>query len=353
MTPGGSSARPLYCSLMSRNRRDLHNARLRRDRIRREKHGERAGASAGETAPDLPPVSVGPRFAAERSLWQIEALMEGQKFESIEQLNEKLSDLTSGGRLPQLADAWKRDDPKWRAQQLAYDALETGDFEEALRLVHDALELDPGCTDAQRLMVSLLPAPLENKIDLMTEVVETAERNFSEEYLREHMGHFWGRVTTRPYMRAKQHLGELLVEAGRLEEGAAVFGRMLELNPNDSQGIRYQLVSLYLALRRTEQAADLMARFPDEERYAGSFAWARVLECWQAGRLEAAEAALAHARKLNPFCEKYIAGTCRPPDQGPEYFRPGEESEAQTCAKDLARASLNSAGFREWLQSVK
>jgi hypothetical protein len=142
---------------MRRTRRNLHNAKLRRDRIRRHKHAERAGKSTKEAEPPSPATEH--RFAAERTLWQVQALLEDQKSESIDQLNDLLSELTRGGRLPQLAAAWKRDDPKWRAQQLAYDALETDDLEEALRLIHEALELDPDCTDAQRLMFPCFPRP--------------------------------------------------------------------------------------------------------------------------------------------------------------------------------------------------
>jgi hypothetical protein len=106
----------------------------------------------------------------------------------------------------------------------------------------------------------------------MTEVVEKAERNFGEDFFQENLGHFWGEVTTRPYMRAKHHLGELLVEAGRLQEAISVFARMVELNPNDNQGIRYQLVSLYLASKQPDRTAELMSRFPDEEKLMGAFA---------------------------------------------------------------------------------
>jgi hypothetical protein len=135
---------------MSAKRRDLHNARVRRDRIRREKHGQHAHESSRLPAPvfDHP-------FAAERSLYEIQALLEGQEFESFDEANARLADLTSGGRLSERANSWKQNDPKWRAQQLAYDAMEAGDLMEALRLCNEATKLDPNCTDAQRLMVSL------------------------------------------------------------------------------------------------------------------------------------------------------------------------------------------------------
>ncbi len=332
---------------MSRNRHDPHAARLRRERIRREAQALRGGAS-----PSPDPIIEHP-FASERALRQMEAMLEGHKFTSIDDVNAHLAKLTAGGRLSEMADAWKRDDPKWRAQELAYDALETDSFEEALRLVHDALKLDPDCTDALRLMASLAPMPLDNRILLMRDVVERAERNMGERFIEERTGSFWSTVSTRPYMRAKQHLGELLAEAGNLEGATAVFEQMLDLNPTDNQGMRYLLLGLYLATGQPEKASGLMSRSPGEEKFLGSFAWARVLERWLSGDPDGAKAALARARKVNPFAEAYIAGTRELPRHTPEYFRPGDESEAQTCAKELEAAWRSHPGFREWLRAQR
>jgi tetratricopeptide (TPR) repeat protein len=330
-----------------RNRRnDLHKARLRRDRIRREKHAQRAGPPP---APASGPDPAGPHpFAAERSLREVEALLESEDFQSVDKINARLAELTSGGQISGLAAAWKGDDPTWRAQELAYQALEADDIVEALRLAREATELDPDCTDAQRLMVSLLPMELDNRIQLMHEVVDRAERNLSDE---ENAGHFWGRVSTRPYMRAKQHLGELLAEAGRNEEAMAVFERMLDLNPTDNQGMRYPLLALYLATNQPTRATALLSRYPDEEGVLASFAWARVLERWLSGQLTEAEAALARARKVNPFVERYISGARQLPSKPPAYFRPGDESEAQVSAKELAVAWKSHPAFSEWLRA--
>lgn len=334
---------------MSRNRRELHKAKLRRERIRREKHAQRAGAPPVHDS--LPDAVVEHPFAAERSLRQVHALLEGQKFESVAEINARLAELTRGGRLSEIAGAWKQDDPKWRAQELAYDALETDDLEEALLLVNEALRLDPDCTDAQRRMVSVLPVELDNRIELMREVVEKAERNLGESFFEQHTGHFWGTVSTRPYMRAKQDLGELLVEAGRLKEAIAVFERMLELNPNDNQGVRYTLLGLYLATSQPESASRLMSRYPGEEKLMGSFAWARVLERWLSGQFAEAEAALGRAQKVNPFAERYVSGTRALPREAPAYYRRGEESEAQVCTRELAVAWKSHPAFREWLRA--
>ncbi len=94
-----------------------------------------------------------------------------------------------------------------------------------------------------------------------------------------------------------------------------------------------------------------MARYPDEEKFMASFAWARVLEQWLSGDMDQADAALARARGVNRFAEPYISGVKAMPLEAPEYYRPGEESEAQICAKELSIAWQNHTGFREWLRA--
>src|ERR1019366_2174703 len=245
-----------------------HKARLRRDRIRQARHNERLSAPP---PPDVQPSpALPPRFAAERGMREIQALLEGQEFASDDDHNAKLAELMRGGRLHEKANAWKRDDPKWRAQELAYDALEASDPVEALRLVHEALKLDPDCTEAQHLMVSLAPMDLDSRIRLMRETVDKAERNMGESFIRENTGHFWRTLSTRPYMRAKRELAELLSAAGRLTDAIAVFEQMLELNPDDNLGTRFPLLGLYLATDQPERVNSLIARFPDEERILGS-----------------------------------------------------------------------------------
>ena len=202
-------------------------------------------------------------------------------------------------------------------------------------------------------MVSVVPSDPENKTTLMREVVEKAERSLGEDFFQEHMGRFWGTVSTRPYMRAMQHLGELLVETGKLAEAAAIFARMLELNPADNQGMRYPLLGIHLASQQPEKAGQLMSRFPGEEKFMACFAWARVLERWLTGDLKEAAAALSRARKVNPFAEPYVSGVRAVPRETPDYFEPGDESEARVCARELSMAWVGNPGFREWLRAQR
>jgi hypothetical protein len=49
----------------------------------------------------------------------------------------------------------------------------------------------------------------------------------------------WGRIDNRPYLRCLHGYGLSLWRLNRFEEAAAVFARMLWLNPTDNQGIRF------------------------------------------------------------------------------------------------------------------
>ena len=54
-------------------------------------------------------------------------------------------------------------------------------------------------------------------------------------------GDFWSFIETRPYMRAKAQLTDELWAAGFAEESIKHYKDMIELNPNNNQGVRYIL----------------------------------------------------------------------------------------------------------------
>ena len=111
-----------------------------------------------------------------------------------------------------------------------------------------------------------------------------------------------------------------------------MFERMLELNPSDNQGMRHPLLGLYLAANQPRGAQRIFSRYPGEEELMASFALARVLERWLAGETDEAKTALARAREINTFAERYISGTKALPREAPGAYKPGDDTEAQVCA---------------------
>ena len=111
---------------------------------------------------------------------------------------------------------------------------------------------------------------------------------------------------------------------------------MLELNPNDNQGVRDPLLGLYLETGDLRGARELLDKFKEDA--SANFAWARVLERFLAGKRDEARAALKKARRTNRHVELYLAVRKTLPKHPPEMYSPGSEEEAALCVGYLSGA---------------
>lgn len=233
----------------------------------------------------------------------------------------------------------RRRSPPERAQDLFYEASEAardGDVATAIDRATRAIGIHPYCVDALMLLLDLSGQPLSRQLEIVRDIVRAGEEDLGPAFFEENRGQFWLMIETRPYMRARQRLAEILEEAGRQEESAREYEALLDLNPGDNQGVRYSLVGCYLLLDCLEDARRLLDRFPDEG--SAMWAWARVLERHLSGDLAGAGRALRKARKANRFAEAYLAGSRRVPGRLPEYYAGGQESEGVVCGDILGAA---------------
>ncbi|HAL91971.1 MAG TPA: hypothetical protein DCM68_02970, partial [Verrucomicrobia bacterium] len=122
------------------------------------------------------------------------------------------------------------------AQQLVYDAWEA-DADAACELLTEATQLDPTNVDAWLGLLQWSTLPPEEQIVILRKLVAMGEQNLGKDF-NEFKDHFWGIHETRPYMRARSLLAHVLVETGQWDEGVVEYEAMLELNPNDNQGVR-------------------------------------------------------------------------------------------------------------------
>ena len=175
------------------------------------------------------------------------------------------------------------------------------------------------------------------------------ERALGEDFFEENSGYFWGLIETRPYMRARQELADLLHDAGRTDDAIAHYEAMLDLNPNDNQGIRELLLAFYLTRGDLDGARRLFEQY--EEDGSAAFRWSRILERHLAGDEAKAATLLAEARKDNAFVEPYLTGAKRMPRTLPDYYSPGEESEAKHVAVSLRPAWKGHRKSVAWLKA--
>jgi len=241
-------------------------------------------------------------------------------------------------------------DARFRAQQLAYDAMEAGSPERALKLANKAVETHNGCVDALLIIAQASSQDLDELIQHLHMVIEIGVRDLGEDFFEENTGHFWGLLETRPYMRARSTLAEVLLEAGRVDEAVELYEGSLRLNPNDNQGIRCPLLGCYLEADDLDGARRLFDEYEDEG--SAMFLWSRVLERVLSEDEGGARKALADARKTNKHVEPYLTGAKQKPKRMPDYYGFGDENEAKVCAGAIGGAWKKHPKAVRWLKQA-
>src|SRR5581483_4513429 len=226
----------------------------------------------------------------------------------------------------------------FEAQQLFYDAMAATTAKEQEKLIHKVLNLDPTNVDALLYAAQNSGLSGELHIEVLRKIVALGEKNLGPKAFKEFAGAFWGFIETRPYMRAREILAEQLRAAGRIDEAIAEWEAMLKLNPNDNQGVRYNLLPCYLMLKRLDKAGQLFAKYDGEYLYSAVFSWGRVLERLLLEDFPGAKKALTVSRKQNQHMEAYLKGNRKPPKRSPEVYAPGSKEEAVCFAEPLSEA---------------
>ena len=143
----------------------------------------------------------------------------------------------------------------------------------AVQLAKEALAIWPDCADAYVLLAEHAAAA-RRPCASMSRASPRGAGARPEAFQRD-VGHFWGILETRPYMRARLGLAHALWTMGRRDEAVRHLQDMLRLNPGDNQGVRYTLAGFLLFLDRDDDLARLLQQYPDE----GSAAWAYTKAC--------------------------------------------------------------------------
>lgn len=237
--------------------------------------------------------------------------------------------------------------PLGKAQALMYRAFEERDERSRVQLAKQALEVCPDCADAYVLLAEHARSRKEARL-LYEQGVAAGERALGPESFRQHVGHFWGVLETRPYMRARLGLAHALWTAGRREEAAGHLQGMLRLNPNDNQGVRYTLAGFLLFLDRDDDLARLLDQYDED---SATWAYTRALLAFRKhGDTPETGKLLKQALKSNKHVPVYLLGEEFPPAGQPGYYSPGDENEALNYIGGYLAAWKFTAGAVAWLR---
>lgn len=246
-------------------------------------------------------------------------------------------------------DASDGDSALDQAQMIMYDAWEARSPKERKRLARKALATSPLCADAFVLLAEYEEPGSDEALSLYRQGVEAGERALGEEAFKEDVGYFWGILETRPYMRARHGLATTLWARGDHDEAIGHYRDMLRLNPNDNQGIRYELASCLVLLDRANELDALLRAYKDD----GTAAWryTMALSAYRRdGDTKRSRALLADAVASNRHIPDFLTGRRRPPRTLPPYMSMGGEDEAVYFCLEFGKGWFDTVGAIDWLR---
>lgn len=294
------------------------------------------------------PIPLHPR-AMEKEIQEIGKQLRGKEFESVEEAQAFLEEMLESAEGLQPTPA-EPSTPLEKAQELIYEAFETGSHRKRVQLAKKALKVSSDCADAYVLLAEETAKDPGEAKELYEKGVKAGESALGEEAFEEDAGHFWGILETRPYMRARQGLALASWELGERSAAIAHYQQMLHLNPNDNQGVRYLLANALLEEGLDDDLGELLESYEDD---AGA-GWVYARALWRfrtEGDGEEARSALEEAISFNPFVPGYLLGRKGMPGALPALVGFGDESEAVVYFAEALPGWLRTPGAIEWLRA--
>lgn len=237
-----------------------------------------------------------------------------------------------------------------RAQELIYEAWEMARRSARMERAYRALGISPLCADAYNLLAEDTAQSLAEKRAYYELALHAAALSLGPEGFKEYAGHFWGFLETRPYMRARAGVALALRKSGDLGGAIAHYRAMLDLNPNDNQGIRYELMSCLLQGQNDAGLKALIADYADE--WGAFWLYTRTLIAFRDSGPDSPEAIalVAEARSTNHHVPAILAGKEPPVVRDDGYYAVGGPDEATYYVMECGEAWRKTPGAVAWLE---
>lgn len=284
-----------------------------------------------------------PQAYLEKLQKQIAKDLEEKNFGSLEEVNNYINDKYTGKEI-EFDDA--KSSSKEKAMDLIYKAWESDDIEEMITLAEKAIKLDKNCADAYQILADVKAETPKESLELYEKAIEAAKKSLGKDF-EEFKGHFWGFHETRPFMRAMASYSDVLWHIGERSKSIEILKEMLQLNPNDNQGMRYILITRLLILNRLLESEKLYKDYEDDYSAQWHYSKAYLYFCKRSKQLYA-DKALKEAMEYNPYVPIYLLGLTEMPEETPEYIGVGDENEAIVYVDDSLELWANNKKALKW-----
>lgn len=241
--------------------------------------------------------------------------------------------------------------PKEEAERLLHCAYGESEPAKRLAFAKQALALSADCADAYVLLAREGTEDLLEKIALYRKGVDAAERTLGPRAFERNVGHFWGILEARPYLRARFGLAETLWQAGEHKEALEHYRVLLKLNPGDHQSVRYRLMLGLLTLKIDEAAETLLRRYEDEISVVWVYT-AALVSFRRHGDTKAGCKLRDRAVQLFPKGATFLLHRSRiPADEALCFGLPAEHRDAIAYAREYGEFWDKTNGALSWLAS--
>ncbi|OBR68900.1 hypothetical protein A7K91_25800 [Paenibacillus oryzae] len=266
-------------------------------------------------------IHSGSRVAMEQEMARIHALLEKQNFETMDEANAFLQQMMN--KQPAKPQKLSKEE---QASELVYSAWEESNPKRRIKLAQDALLLHPESGDAYNILAECASTPKEAAY-FYKQGLQVEENRLGKAFFEENKGYFWGYLPTRPYMRAKLGFAQSCEMMGNMPEAIRHYQEMLELNPNDNQGVRELLLTAYLETEEWNSAKLLINQYNEDGTAAFNYSRALV-EYSLNGKSAHLTSLIKTAVSHNPFVPPYLQGKKQLPRSIPSVIGFGDEREA-------------------------
>lgn len=291
-----------------------------------------------------PPQPMTSRRSMDKTMSDLQKLLAQQEFESIDAVNAFLAENVLGKEMP----SFEPQTPLEEAQDLIYDAWETRSKKQRIRLAKKALSISEDCVDAYVLLAEEEAKTVQAAHLHYSTGVMAGERILADEF-EEMVGHFWGIVETRPYMRARAGLASTFWLQEQYDIAISHYKQLLYLNPNDNQGIRYILLTCLLSHGTAEEVEELLEAYADEATAVWCYSWA-LFTFRKEGNSSSAQSKLQDALQMNRHVPEFLLKRRRLPRQLPDCIGFGDETEAAAYTSENTHLWQEEDGALSWLE---
>lgn len=132
----------------------------------------------------------------------------------------------------------------------AMEVLDNGNYKYAEELLLKAKTMDADYVQTYIGLVSVYARP--NMKEKREENIKIAFEKTQKKFPKWPKRMEWGFLENRAYLRAIQYRADLYWDMGNFDDAEVLFRLLLKLNPNDNQGVRYEISAMYTRINGIE-----------------------------------------------------------------------------------------------------